>query len=50
MLYWDILETLLMKFCSPQNPTGKVFTQGELEVIAEECRTRNCFAITDEVW
>ncbi|EXB95710.1 Kynurenine--oxoglutarate transaminase 1 [Morus notabilis] len=35
---------------SPQNPTGKVFSEDELELIAEECRTRNCFAITDEVY
>lgn len=43
-------EILFIKFCSPQNPIGKVFTHEELEVIADECRTRNCFAITDEVW
>lgn len=34
---------------SPHNPTGKVFTKGELEIIARECCTRNCLAITDEV-
>ncbi|KAM5576067.1 hypothetical protein ABKV19_014806 [Rosa sericea] len=35
---------------SPHNPTGKVFTKDELEIIAAECRTRNCLAITDEVY
>ncbi|CAL9024013.1 unnamed protein product [Prunus brigantina] len=35
---------------SPHNPTGKVFTKDELEIIAGECRTRNCLAITDEVY
>ncbi|XP_068338423.1 uncharacterized protein [Pyrus communis] len=35
---------------SPHNPTGKVFTKDELEIIAEECRARNCLAITDEVY
>ncbi|KAF3436512.1 hypothetical protein FNV43_RR23604 [Rhamnella rubrinervis] len=35
---------------SPQNPTGKVFTKDELEIIAEVCRVRNCLAITDEVY
>ncbi|KAH7517005.1 hypothetical protein FEM48_Zijuj09G0016100 [Ziziphus jujuba var. spinosa] len=35
---------------SPQNPTGKVFTGDELEIIAEICRIRNCMAITDEVY
>ncbi|KAK4558960.1 hypothetical protein RGQ29_008274 [Quercus rubra] len=35
---------------SPQNPTGKVFTKDELEIIAGICRTRDCLAITDEVY
>ncbi|KAL9318857.1 hypothetical protein ACSQ67_015374 [Phaseolus vulgaris] len=35
---------------SPHNPTGKVFTKGELEIIAGECCSRNCLAITDEVY
>ncbi|KAL5560960.1 hypothetical protein UlMin_030707 [Ulmus minor] len=35
---------------SPHNPTGKVFAKDELEVIAAECCTRNCLAITDEVY
>lgn len=34
---------------SPHNPTGKVFTRDELEIVAGECRKRNCLAITDEV-
>ena len=38
-----------VKLCSPQNPTGKVFTKDELEIIAGICRTRDCLAITDEV-
>ncbi|XVF22132.1 hypothetical protein REPUB_Repub12eG0147500 [Reevesia pubescens] len=35
---------------SPHNPTGKVFSRGELEVIAEGCRRWDCLAITDEVY
>ncbi|WVY95794.1 hypothetical protein V8G54_027945 [Vigna mungo] len=35
---------------NPHNPTGKVFTKGELEIIAGECCSRNCLAITDEVY
>ncbi|PON72433.1 LL-diaminopimelate aminotransferase [Trema orientale] len=35
---------------SPHNPTGKVFTKDELEVIVGECCRRNCLAITDEVY
>ncbi|KAF7804898.1 kynurenine--oxoglutarate transaminase 1-like [Senna tora] len=35
---------------SPHNPTGKVFSKEELEVIAKACCSRNCLAITDEVY
>ncbi|XP_028794694.1 uncharacterized protein LOC114750288 isoform X1 [Neltuma alba] len=35
---------------SPHNPTGKVFTRGELEAIAGACCSRNCLAVTDEVY
>jgi N-succinyldiaminopimelate aminotransferase len=35
---------------SPQNPTGKVFTRAELELIASRCRERGVLAITDEVY
>lgn len=34
---------------SPHNPTGKVFTMDELEVIAEACRIHDILAVTDEV-
>jgi N-succinyldiaminopimelate aminotransferase len=35
---------------SPHNPTGKVFTRAELELIAAHCRERGVLAITDEVY
>ncbi len=35
---------------SPHNPTGKVFTQEELERIAELCRRWDVVAITDEIY
>jgi aminotransferase len=35
---------------TPHNPTGKVFTRGELGQIAALCRTWNALAITDEVY
>ena len=35
---------------SPHNPTGKVFSRAELELIAEFCRERDVIAITDEVY
>lgn len=34
---------------SPHNPTGKVFSKEELEVIAAACCQMDCLAITDEV-
>lgn len=35
---------------TPHNPTGKVFTRAELELIADLCRTHDVIAITDEVY
>jgi aspartate/methionine/tyrosine aminotransferase len=35
---------------TPHNPTGKVYSRGELETIAEICRRRDLVAITDEVY
>jgi len=35
---------------TPNNPTGKVFTLGELELIAEQCQRTNAYAITDEIY
>jgi aminotransferase len=35
---------------TPNNPTGKVFTLGELECIAEQCQKRDTYALTDEIY
>ena len=35
---------------SPNNPTGKVFSRGELEVIAGLCQEFDALAITDEIY
>jgi N-succinyldiaminopimelate aminotransferase len=35
---------------SPHNPSGKVFTRPELELIAAHCQERDVLAITDEVY
>jgi aminotransferase len=35
---------------TPNNPTGKVFTVEELELIAAQCRRTNAYAITDEIY
>jgi aspartate/methionine/tyrosine aminotransferase len=35
---------------TPNNPTGKVFTRAELELIASLCQEFDCLAITDEIY
>ncbi|MCK5682177.1 aminotransferase class I/II-fold pyridoxal phosphate-dependent enzyme, partial [bacterium] len=35
---------------TPHNPTGKVFSQAELEIIAELCCQHDVLAITDEIY
>ncbi len=36
--------------CNPSNPTGRVFTQGELETIARLAKEYDAYVITDEVY
>lgn len=36
--------------CNPSNPCGKVFTYGELEIIADLAKTYDTYVITDEVY
>jgi aminotransferase len=36
--------------CSPANPTGKVFTRSELEMVAEICQEFDLLCIADEVY
>ncbi|MDR2671371.1 MAG: aminotransferase class I/II-fold pyridoxal phosphate-dependent enzyme [Oscillospiraceae bacterium] len=36
--------------CNPSNPSGKVFTRGELEIIAALARRYDAYVITDEVY
>ncbi|NOY42351.1 MAG: aminotransferase class I/II-fold pyridoxal phosphate-dependent enzyme [Planctomycetes bacterium] len=35
---------------TPNNPTGKVFSRVELEAVADICKRKDIFAITDEVY
>ncbi len=35
---------------TPNNPTGKVFTRAEFEVIRDLCVRWNCYCITDEIY
>ena len=43
-------RTRLLVVNNPHNPTGKVFSRAELEVIAEVSRRHDLIAITDEVY
>jgi N-succinyldiaminopimelate aminotransferase len=43
-------RTRLVLLNSPHNPTGKVFTREELELVASHCRERDVLAVTDEVY
>lgn len=44
----DGSERLLI-LCSPQNPGGRVWTQDELQAIAEFARTHDLYVIADEI-
>ncbi len=43
-------RTRLVLLNSPHNPTGKVFTRGELATIAALCVEHDVYAVTDEVY
>ena len=43
-------RTRMIVVNSPHNPTGKVFDQEELELIADLCRRHDLLAVTDEVY
>ncbi len=43
-------RTRAIIFNTPNNPTGKVFTRRELEIIAEMCQRHDVLAITDEIY
>lgn len=55
---WDASElaaafnskTKLVIYCTPSNPTGKVFTRTELEELGGLCRKHDVVAISDEVY
>jgi len=43
-------HTRAIILCTPNNPTGKVFTRAELDGIAECCRRNDSYAVTDEIY
>ena len=42
-------DTRLAIFCSPHNPTGRVFTREELEALADLAERRDLVVVSDEV-
>ncbi|MCB0168724.1 MAG: aminotransferase class I/II-fold pyridoxal phosphate-dependent enzyme, partial [Anaerolineae bacterium] len=43
-------KTKLVMINTPHNPTGKVFNEAELSLIADLCRQHDVIAVTDEVY
>lgn len=43
-------RTRAVVLCSPNNPTGTVYSDEEMERIGEICRTRGLYLISDEVY
>jgi len=43
-------KTRAVILCTPNNPTGKVFTREELEGIADCCKRFDSYAVTDEIY
>jgi len=43
-------RTRAILICSPNNPTGTVYTAEELDLLADICRDRGLFLIADEVY
>jgi aspartate/methionine/tyrosine aminotransferase len=43
-------QTKAIIICNPNNPTGKVFTQDEVEFIAGLCKEFDALAFTDEIY
>ena len=55
MIDFDAFESCITRrsriflLCNPQNPTGRVFTQSELEKIADICLRNNIIICSDEI-
>jgi len=43
-------RTRVVLLCNPNNPTGTVYSRGELLVVAEFCRDHGLFFVCDEVY
>lgn len=42
-------QTKMLLLCSPHNPVGRVWSEGELRAIGEFCLSRNILVVSDEV-
>ena len=43
-------KTMGILLCSPNNPTGHVYTRGELKALLELCKKHDIFLVVDEVY
>jgi len=43
-------RTRAIVVCTPNNPTGRVLSRGELDAIADLCRRCDAWAVTDEIY
>jgi aspartate aminotransferase len=43
-------RTRAILICSPNNPTGTVYTKEEMEMISDICKKHNLFVLSDEVY
>ncbi|MCJ7508262.1 MAG: pyridoxal phosphate-dependent aminotransferase [candidate division Zixibacteria bacterium] len=43
-------KTRAILVCSPNNPTGTVYTRKEMEMLADICKKNNLFLLSDEVY
>jgi len=43
-------KTRIVLLCNPNNPTGTVYSRGEILVVAEFCRDHGLFFVCDEVY
>ncbi|MGI8788153.1 MAG: pyridoxal phosphate-dependent aminotransferase [Pyrinomonadaceae bacterium] len=43
-------KTKAIIICNPNNPTGKVFSRGEMEFIADLCKEFDAICFTDEIY
>lgn len=43
-------RTRILIICNPGNPTGTVYSRAELDMIADLCRERGIFLVSDEVY